>query len=222
MTLSQPMKSSVQKFYQRLKKTNPLYQTLFSGSFRHETAAYFLESVRHLVYHTPIHLALAIQESEKRGLTELAEYFRIKLKEEAGHDEWAKADLEKLAILTPKTISSRSIAPAIHATLKRNEEIIKQDPFVYLVHIFFAEYFTVIEGPEFMNALEKVGIKPTMVSVVNNHVELDVDHVDEWETVMDKLVSSEKYASTFHKRLEESFRLYEQFCTDLESYNAAA
>lgn len=216
------MKSSVQNFYTHLKKTSPFYKTVFTGSIRHETAAYFLESVRHLVYHTPIHLALAVQEAEKRGYTELAEYFRVKLKEEAGHDEWAKADLKKLAVLSPKTASTRSVAPAVLATLKRNEETIKRDPYLYLVHIFFAEYFTVIEGPEFMDSLKKVGIKPTMVSVVNNHVELDVDHVDEWETVMDQLISTGKYGAAFQSSLEKSFRLYEQFCADLETFNAAA
>lgn len=217
--IAQFLKKTLENYWVHSKANTPFYQTLLSGKIRHETVARYLESIRHVVTYTPIHLKLATEEANKRGMTKLAEFFKLKFAEESGHDEWATSDLNKLAILAPKTRSAQQVAPAIDAMIKYNTETIKKDPILYLVHIFFAEYFTVLEGPEFTAALRKIGI--TQISIIDNHVELDVDHVDELIDAIDEHVPT-NYQKAFEQSLKKTLAIFEDFCADLESYNAAA
>lgn len=222
MELANQLKSQTEEFYARLKANNGFYRSVLHGEVKVDTVAYFIESIRYLVSYTPKHLVLALKEAEKRGLKDLADFYRIKLKEETGHDQWAKDDLKAIERLAPQAKKPQAVAPAIHDTIRRNEALIKKDPYHYLVHIFFAEYFTVCDGPDFMAALNKLGIKPHMVSVVDNHVSLDVEHVQEWEETIGKLVDPKTYGKKFVDLLNESFEVYERFCQDLERYQHAA
>lgn len=213
------LKTALENYWNHTKTNNPFYQTLFSGKIRHETVARYLESVRHMVVYTPIHLTMAAQEAHKRGMPKLADFYKLKLSEETGHDEWAVADLEKLAILAPKTRAARQVSPGIEAMIRYNEETIKKDPMLYMVHVFFAEYFTVLEGPDFTAALRRIGIQ--QASIIDNHVELDVDHVEELvEMITDQIPDS--YLPAFEKHLKQTLSIFEGFCAELESYNAAA
>lgn len=222
MDLASNLKRATERFYERLKNENGFYRSVFQGDVKLDTIAYFLESIRHLVSHTPKQLLLALKEAEKRGYKELAQIYRVKLKEETGHDQWAVDDLNAIAVLSPDLKKPTHIAPAIEEMIRRNESNIKKDPYHYLVHIFFAEYFTVCDGPDFMAALEKIGIKPHMMSVVDNHVSLDVEHVQEWEDIIGQLVDSSSHGKTFLTLLQESFEVYERFCFELERYDHAA
>lgn len=213
------LKTTLENYWKHTKTNNPFYQTLFSGKIRHETVARYLESVRHLVVYTPIHLTMAAQEANKRGLTKLADFYKLKLAEETGHDAWAESDLEKLAILAPKTRMTRQVSPGIEAMIRYNEETIKKDPVLYFVHVFFAEYFTVLEGPDFTAALRKIGVK--QASIIDNHVELDVDHVAELVDVLEDIVPA-SYQAAFEKHLKQTLTIFEGFCAELETYNAAA
>jgi hypothetical protein len=82
------------------------------------------------------------------------------------------------------------------AIVDANTDGIERDPFYYLAYAFFAEYFMITTGPEWLCALaEGCGIHESLVTAIAKHVELDKDHVDEGCAEIDALAGLEREES---------------------------
>ncbi len=212
--LSELLKTDIESYYDRVRRANPLFENARRGRLTRRHVGVFLKSVHYLIRHTPIHLKLAHDRAEKSGMRELAKFFRDKVGEEAGHDKWAEADLATLSL-----DASPEITPGIRRLVAFIAETIQSDPALYLPYILFAEYFTVLAGSEWIEALDKhCGIKPDSVSVIGNHVELDKDHIVDDLKEIDLLVKDEDAeAARFRGVLDKAMRLHEAFCAEVGS-----
>jgi hypothetical protein len=149
------------------------------GTFTPVMARLYVENIRVLLEHTPIHLGLAIEQSERRGYPALARYYRQKLDEEAGHDQWARNDARALEQRFGMA-RDQPITSAMRQNLAYQRGVICDDPKLYLAYILFAEYFTVLVSGDWLELLEnRCGIPAEFLSAEGNHVELDKHHVAE-------------------------------------------
>lgn len=210
--LSQSIKDSIDSFYQDIKSSNLIYLNAKEGKLGPQNIQRYLASVRYLIQHTPIHLRLALQESQRRNQTELAAYFETKLIEEVGHDKWAEEDLVRMGQTPQDTL----VAPAIRKLVDNNEQLILQNPELYLIYIFFAEYFTVLGGPEWLAMLQNnCGIPTSQMSVVDNHVELDKSHVMDGIAEINKLITNSQDSETYLAALRGSMQVMNEFYNDV-------
>lgn len=212
MKLSNAMKQRVEQYWDELKKEDYYNQAILSGSASPEMVSHFLVNVRYLVQHTPVHLKKAYDLSISRNLSRLAQFFQQKLEEEQGHDQWADADLAKLERRLKKPPVKTDIHYSMKKLIQHIENTINQDPHLYLAYIFFAEYLCVVCGPEMTSALQnQCGFPPQSLTVVENHAELDKDHVHEWEEVIEEIIDEKVYKSKFMSYLEETISLHKEF-----------
>jgi len=223
MDLVNDMKARVETYWSHLKANEPYNKAIMEGRATQSMVTHFLVNIHYLIQHTPIHLDLAIREADKRKLTKLKAFFQNKKREEVGHDKWAENDL---AIINQKHIlqsQGNSIDPSMKQLIAHIETIITTDPYLYLSYIFFAEYLCVICGPETTEGLEKkCGFPPKSMTVVENHAELDKDHVHEWEGVMKEIVDANIYRPLFFANLEKTIVYHQQFYTSCAESKAHA
>lgn len=187
MSIYDKVTKRTREFHQHLKANNPFYKHVYAGSLTVDQLEMYLFNIKHSLKSTIPQCATGAKGSRKIGLEKLSKFFLHKIKEETGHDQWADEDLQKIASELTSHQESHKLLPEMQALIAFNNSLVKQDPRLYLIYMLFAEYFTVIAGPEFMEALEaKCHIPRSMISVVTKHAELDKDHVHEWEqTVRD-------------------------------------
>jgi len=210
------LQTEVDNYYRRVKQTNPLFLNAERGKVGASEVSRYIENILYLVRHTPIHLKFARQKAQERGLVAIAKFYRAKLGEESGHDQWAEQDLARLS-KTFGTQAKGELAPSMIRLVEYLNGLIVREPAHYLAYVFFAEYFTVIAAPEWLEALEKkCGIPASMLSVLGNHVELDKDHVLKDVEVIEKLVSKD---ATNLPALVEVIRtamgFHEKFCLEV-------
>jgi hypothetical protein len=201
--------------YSARARSNPIYQRALAGTLGRDEVAVYLGNILHLLRHTPLYLARAHRRAVERGDGALAMFFEEKLREEVGHDEWAVTDLTHLQAggdgLTPGPVM-----PALSALLDYLARTIDEDPTLYLAYILFAEYFTVLEAPEWLALLEeRCGIPKAFMSAVGNHAELDKDHVAEGLDAIDALVTDPRYLAPMRRALHESITRFDRFLAEV-------
>ncbi len=212
MKLIQEMRRKIEAYWEYLQTEDKYNRAILSGTLEPEMFSRFLVNCHHLVEHTPIHLTLAEKISREKGHEELAAYYKTKFVEESGHDKWAEADIALLKKQKRQVKMSSSIDPSMKTFVLHIESLIRKDPYLYLPYIFFAEYLTVIYGPTMNKALvEKCGYLPGSMTVVENHAELDKEHVNEWEDVIEDIVDAGAYRAAFLDVLNETIRLHKHF-----------
>lgn len=92
------------------------------------------------------------------------------------------------------------------------EKLIDKDPYLYLPYIYFAEYLCVLYGPKMAKALEEnCGYLPRSMTIIENHAELDKDHVDGWEETIQKIVDEKVYTQPFLAVLDETIHIHKTF-----------
>ncbi len=225
MQLVNELKARVEQYWKHLRINEPYNKAILEGRATPEMVTRFLVNVHYLIQHTPIHLDLAIRESEKRKLSKLKAFFENKKREEVGHDKWAEDDLAVVNKKRQLKTQDATVDPTMKHLISHIELIIATDPYLYLSYIFFAEYLCVICGPETTEALEtKCGFPPKSMTVVENHAELDKDHVHEWEAIMKDIVDEKVYRPLFFANIEKTIILHEKFYTSCtkDKVNAAA
>lgn len=221
--LAKELMARIDAYHAECFKTNPFFRAARNGTVSVEDFKRFLANIHHLISHTPIHLHAARQSAMHKGLLPLAGYYKTKLGEEEGHDEWSAADLEGLKARGASNATTADVTPGLHAMLRHNEINIDKDPALYLSHILFAEYFTVIATPPMVDELEKnCGLPRELMSVVRNHAELDKEHVAEWQEEIPKLVNETKQRKAMLASLERTIECYHSFCSDLLQKRKAA
>lgn len=219
--LAQRMRARIDAFRDEAFASHPFFLRIQQGRFTEAMLRLFLENVLHLVRHTPVHLRLAEHHTTRLARPALAAYYQNKLREEVGHDQWAEDDLKALDGKPPgggraQAETTIRALPSMAAMLRYNEKNLRDAPELYLAHILFAEYFTVVATPPMVLALEeKCGIPRTCLSVLTEHAELDQGHVDEWSEVLPRLVDERQDAARLVASLEETMRLYAAFCREI-------
>lgn len=226
MKLINEMRKSVEAYWDYIQTQDEYNLSILDGTLTPEMLSHFLVNIHILVQHTPIHLRLAEKIAGERGLTELKDYFALKFVEESGHDKWAEDDIARLKKQKKDVATSETADSSMKALLNNIEGLIRKDPYLYLPYIFFAEYLTVLYGPKMNKALiEKCGYLPKSMTVVENHAELDKEHVNEWEEVIEDIVDEKVYREPFLKALESTTKLHREFfesCAAQRRFHAAS
>lgn len=193
------------------REQNPVFALAKRGAFGRELIAQYLANVTHMVRLTPHYLVLARDAARARGNAGLTEYFQHKLEEEVGHDAWGEADLASLGA----TGSSQPL-PSIVRLTEYLTESIKTDPALYVCYIAWAEYMTVLVGPEFLALIEeRNGVSRTSMSVIDKHVVLDIDHSEEALGAIDELVGDPRMIGPMRKALAEIIEIFDSFFSEL-------
>lgn len=212
MRLVDQIKHEVEAYRDYLLTDDPFLSAVSQGKATPLLLKHFIENVRYLVEHTPKHLLRATKLADKQGNPALAEFFRHKLDEEAGHDKWAEDDLKIVEAMSAEPLPDVSIDPKMESLLEHIEATIDSDPTCYLAYILFTEYLAVLVGPELTRGLEeKCGFPKKSLTVIENHAELDKEHVSEWEHVYQNFVDESRYATPFLETVERSIRIHRQF-----------
>ena len=206
------LRVEIERYAARMPSENPLYSRAANGTLTPEHIARYLKSVHVLVQHTPIHLGRAIDRAEAAQEPALADHYRHKLEEEAGHDAWAERDLRR--VQKDGTIrSALSAHPRLEQILRFLERTIDADPRLYLAYILFSEYLIVLLGPEWLDLLERrCGIPKSSMTVIGNHAELDRAHAAEAFEVIDALVGDPRMLGPMRGVLREAIALFDAFC----------
>jgi pyrroloquinoline quinone (PQQ) biosynthesis protein C len=196
-------------------KENPAYKMARDGTLGRENVAKYVFNIRHLLQHTPKHLSQAYQRAIEREDRQLADFFKSKMAEEVGHDQWADQDLEHFRTAFGIKID-HGVTPSLGALLTHLARTIDEDPTLYLAYILFAEYFTVLEGPELLAVLEeRCGIPKAFMTAIGNHAELDKEHVAEGLDTIDALVTDPSYLGPMRSTLHQSIRHFDQFLVEV-------
>jgi hypothetical protein len=178
-TISDILRRDIDEFADRFRARSELLRRARNGALSPDLVGRYLRSLQYLIRNTIVHLSLAEARAKALGQDDLAAHFAAKRSEEQGHDRWAEADIarlcERFVVAVPDEPS-----PGIVAIVEANTRIVHDEPRVYLAYMLFAEYITVVLGPEWLSALaDKCGIPVDYMTVVDKHVELDKDHATE-------------------------------------------
>jgi pyrroloquinoline quinone (PQQ) biosynthesis protein C len=209
-TISELLKAEIDEYAAELRRSNRLLALAQSGAVTPAMLGEYFAGVTYMINRTVPHLRLARDIASSRGAAALATYFERKIREEAGHEKWAHADLEHLGAHYGASLS-REASPAIVSLAAAIEEIIRSEPHAYLAYTFFTEYFTVTLGPEWVDALEvRCGVPREGMTVQTRHIELDRKHVAEGAAEIDELVD-DRHIDALRAMLERSMRHYSVF-----------
>lgn len=207
MSLIVKLKKRIEDYRAFLVRDDPFNRDLLSGKGSIDAIACFLVDVHHLAQHTPIRLKLAIKASAGHPL--LQSYLKNKFLKEQGHDQRALDDLAHLS--RSNSIGKSSVSPEMSAFVGHIECLIREDPYLYRPYIFFAEYLVVIYGPEMTRGMEASSFGSGSLTVIENHSDLDKDHVDESEQILTRLVVETTYEGKFLAVIDETIRLHKKF-----------
>jgi hypothetical protein len=184
-TISEILRRDIDEFAEQFRANSELLRRARNGALSPDVIGRYLRSLQYLIRNTMVHLSLAEARARAIGQDDLASHFAAKRGEEQGHDRWAEADIarlcERFAVEVPAEPSAGMVA-----IVEANTKIVQEQPRLYLAYMLFAEYITVVLGPEWLSALaDKCGIPADTMTVVNKHVELDKDHATEGCTAID-------------------------------------
>ena len=213
----------IDQFYAELKGKNIFYQRVLSGHVTVEEFALFIKNVSFLTAQTPEHLEAARQAAEEKGLKTLARFFKAKRLEEADHEKWGEADLAGIQARHLKQKQDPDVLPEMKSFVEANAASIRKDPFLYFVYILFAEYFTVIAGPECLAAVERsTKIPRELMSIIDKHAELDKDHVQDWGKQAKQVGLVQAQEPYYIEALQGVFERYSRFATALSRSRSKA
>lgn len=209
--IAEALRQDIDRYADELRRTSKLLLAARSGHVTPEMMGCYLASVQVLLEHTPVHLRYAKEQAETMGLPRLAEFFAEKLSEEQGHDEWAAADRERLALSFGKAARQEPLS-AIRDLIRNTERAIERSPHHYLAYILFAEYLIVVLGPEWVQYLVACGVPREALTAVTHHVELDQHHVLDDCRVIDALIDDPALLAPLRDTLRETMERFSAFC----------
>jgi len=213
--LANLLKIQVEDYYRGLRVRSPFLQRASQGTVSPYMVAIYVSNLRFLFAQTPEFLKKSIERAHQARLPELATFYQEKWREEQGHDKWAEDDLVHISEMFGVK-GELALSCHVKNLVKYLFETIEQDPLLFLSYIFFAEYLTILAGPELLYLLEtKCGIPKRMVSAIGNHAELDKDHVDEMIREINNLVDADGYSGKFLEVVEKASSFHEAFCEEV-------
>ncbi|MBX3260361.1 MAG: hypothetical protein KIS78_08240 [Labilithrix sp.] len=218
--IADALRADIETFAKTKSRQNLLFQMAEGGNVDAVCIRAYLTNLHYLLRHTPICLVRARKLALARGDHELAEHFKHKLVEEAGHFRWAEDDL---ASLPTSVEASPGVLPSMERHVAFVVETIDEDPTLFLAYILFGEYFTVVVGPEWLRLLEeRCGIPRSSMTVIDKHIEIDRGHVEEALDSIDDLVGDPRMLPRMREVLRDSMDHFYAFCTELAEVHGRA
>jgi hypothetical protein len=216
LTIGNTLRVEIERYARSVTQSGTLMLAAKNGKLSRAHVGRYAGGLLFLIRGTLAVLERAQQRALAMGDLHLAAHYRRKLLEERGHDRWAEKDLEKL----PSTLAYGPDASgsALGRLVNYLGEVANQDPCLYLSYILLAEYLTVLAGPEWLEILEhNCGVPRTTLTVVDNHIALDRDHVAEGVQTIDMLVTSPEKRAPMLDVLRRSIGYYEEFWLEILS-----
>jgi hypothetical protein len=205
--LEQIMKSSIENKTKEITHSNAFLKKAAQGTLTRDEAALYLYNLIHLFSQTPQDLQIGADKAKSMGLIELSEFLASKIKEEIGHENWPKQDLNHYF---SDAANERYVTPATQSVLDYIRSLVKSDPRLYLSYMAFVEYFTVLAAPEFVDNLDKkCGISRLGMTAITNHQISDQDHIQEDLRVISGFVNEVEIQDQMLAVVNESGRLVE-------------
>ncbi|HLV66635.1 MAG TPA: hypothetical protein VKY73_12520 [Polyangiaceae bacterium] len=222
MRIDDALETELVSFTGELLHSHPVLARARRGELSPSVVNDYLASILHLLRSTPRLLDKAERRARERGEALLAGFFARKAEEERGHEHWAEHDIATLH--SAYGLSPGQPREAVVALVTWLERLVDTDPGSYVGYIFFAEYFTVLAGPECVRTLTQFcGIPSEALTAVSRHADLDRQHVAEARTDIRRLFEGSADAEA---RLLDALRASEdyfrEFLDDLERSAAAA
>jgi hypothetical protein len=213
--VSEQVRLEIEAYSQRMLTGTPLLARARQGRITPIVVHAYLRSAHYLISHTVPHLRAARDVALAEGAVELAAFFADKEREEAGHETWAESDMRRLAECFGE-LGAVAPVPAIVNLTRLNERLIRDDPRLYIVYMVCAEYFTVLLGPAWIEALTRgCGVPATALTVVSKHVEADTVHAREGFDAIDRFVAVTLTWPRVREAVRAIFENLEQFPEDL-------
>jgi len=221
--IGEALRAQVAAYAASVPANNPLFVKAEMGALNARHISRYLASVHFLVRHTPIHLDRARKRAAELGDAALDDHFAKKSVDEAGHDLWAARDLERIREQLSAAEAQPDVARSMKDYVRHIEDVIDEDPVLYLAYILFAEYLVVIVGPSWLALLEeRCGIPRTSMTVVGNHAELDREHVEEALEEIDDLVGDPRKLAPMRRVVTRTIALFDAFCAEVTSDRRAS
>ena len=93
--------------------------------------------------------------------------------------------------------------------------MVAEHPLLYVAYILWAEYFTVLLGDDWLDALADCGFGRSQLTAVAKHVEADRDHIQSGFGEVDQLWHGEPPADHMLRVVERAGRLFSRFCDEI-------
>ena len=198
---------------------HPLAVLARSGRLPARALGFYLVSLRYLFASSQQTLRLATERARQLGDEELTEFFRRKTREEVGHDHWATEDLTHLP-----ASSTHRLEPAngVEALVELQKSAIAQHPLCFVAYILWAEYFSILVGDSWLDALETSGYARTQVTAISKHLELDRGHAARVLQEIDELDDGTLGPETLVTTVRRACALFEAFCDEICAVAAEA
>lgn len=211
-TLAAQLKLGIEEWADDLVRDSVLLETAKQGKLPPRAFGLYLESLRYLFLHSQQNLVAAAAAAQRMGHAELAAYFDRKAHEERGHDHWATNDLSRLP-----AAAANDLRPlrAIEDLVALQRALIEQHPIHMLVYTLWAEYFTVLLGDEWLDALSVSGYGRAQVSSIAKHVDADREHAAAGLAEVDRLWDGHPERSSLLGVVERAGRIFARFCDEV-------
>jgi hypothetical protein len=217
--ISDALRTDIETWASR-KDDRALFRMAKNGTLTKAMVTKYIANVTWMIRNTQKHLRTARDRARSSGNQALTAYFSEKVREEAGHDAWGDADLVSLT----KMVSAPAMVPtpSIEALDAYVAKVIDENAVLYLPYIAFAEYITVLLGPELLTYIEeRCGVPRTAMTIIDKHVELDREHAEEAFGVIGDLVGDPRMLAPLRRALAEMLRHFDGFCEDVTMISGA-
>lgn len=189
--------------------SHPAVAQAKQGKVGASQVANYLASLHFLLSQTVPHMEKARAQSVRLGQAGLVSFFERKLVEEVGHEKWAEDDLRKLA-----EHNGAALGRPVPAAVELGDyltDLIEKDPRLYVVYVVCTEYFTVLAGPAWIQALtENCGIPDGALTAASKHVEADLEHAAHGFADIDSLITDPALGQAVADTVDRTMRLFDQ------------
>ena len=203
------LKHEIESWAEEFARNSALKRLAISGRLQARSMTLYLESLRFVFEQSQVSLALAAQRCQELGDTELERYFRAKVQEETGHQLWALDDLRRFGEHNQRP------APSSVALVELQRRAIARHPFCMTAYAVWAEYFTVLLGDEWLDALAVSGYRRDGVTAITKHIEADRAHSAATFAELDRLWRGQPEPEVLLSIVEEAGRIFEDFSAEV-------
>jgi hypothetical protein len=146
-------------------------------------------------------------------------FFQRKTREEDGHERWPAEDLTHLS-----STATHRLEPAhsVKGLVELQRASITQHPICFVAYTLWAEYFSILVGDSWLDALEASGYARTQVTAIAKHMDLDRDHAARVLHEIDELDTGALDSKEVIATVERACALFEAFCEEICAVAAEA
>ena len=210
-SLARTLKDAIDAWGQA-QRGSPLMRLAHAGSLTPRAVALYLTSLQELFVQSQLNLRLAHERALSLGDAGFVEYFRTKVREERGHEQWAADDLQKLPAPVAQGLAP---APAIRRFAQLQRELLQRHPMCFMVYIVWAEYLTVLLGDEWLDALAVCGHQREALTAVSKHIEADRAHAAHGFSALDELWDGQPDVAELLACLARAEQTFAEFCQEI-------